>query len=370
MPEERVSWKDSNLALIGSKLDHQVKEAAAGLEPAWDGIGISVSKKIWRIEQFKVVAWPEEKYGTFHTGDSYIVLNTYQKSEDEPALYHDVHIWIGQESSQDEYGTAAYKMVECDDSLHGAPVEHREIQGFESALFISYFDKPITYLLGGVETGFTHVEPTVADPNLYRVRKTHKDIMTLTQLSLSKSSLNQGDSFILYDGAEKVWVWHGASATGMEKFKANTTAESMATECTVSTLESDDTDEAFWAFFGDEGEIQGPIEDEVGTVTEFAPILYKLPGDGEPIEIAKAENAISSAESCFDRSLLDDSDVFLLDCGWELFIWIGDGADKSEKIHGVAKGQNYSKSDPRTMSLPMTLLKAGQESTKFDAYFN
>lgn len=105
MPE-KVPWKESNLALIGSDLDHKIKEAAAGEEPAWStaGVGESEGKNIWRIEQFKVVGWPSEKYGEFHKGDTYIVLNSYKRG-DSDALYHDVHIWIGNESSQDEYGT-------------------------------------------------------------------------------------------------------------------------------------------------------------------------------------------------------------------------------------------------------------------------
>ena len=130
MKPERIPWKESNLAAIGSDLDHKIKEAAAQGENAWDGVDTSPGLRIWRIEQFKVVAWPADKYGTFYDGDSYIVMNTYKKP-DKDALYYDVHIWIGSESSQDEYGTAAYKMVESDDYVGGAAIQHREVEGCE-----------------------------------------------------------------------------------------------------------------------------------------------------------------------------------------------------------------------------------------------
>merc|ERR1712122_335094 len=97
-------------------------------------------------------------------GDSYIVLNSYTV-DDSPELEHDVHIWIGAESSQDEYGTAAYKMVECNEKLGGLPIQHRETQGYESSMFCSYF-KGLKYLVGGIESGFTHVEPSVETPHL------------------------------------------------------------------------------------------------------------------------------------------------------------------------------------------------------------
>ena len=36
--------------------------------------------EIWRIENFKAVPYPKEKYGQFHVGDAYIVLKTVEKS--------------------------------------------------------------------------------------------------------------------------------------------------------------------------------------------------------------------------------------------------------------------------------------------------
>ena len=91
MKPERIPWKESNLSEIGSDLDHKIKQAAAQGEDAWQGINESTGLRVWRIEKFQVVPWPEEKYGTFHTGDSYIVMNTYKKP-DEDKLYYDVHI--------------------------------------------------------------------------------------------------------------------------------------------------------------------------------------------------------------------------------------------------------------------------------------
>ena len=117
--------------------------------------------------------WPSSKYGRFHVGDSYIILNTYVKDpENNPdKLAWDAHFWIGSESTQDEYGTAAYKTVELDDKLGGAAVQHREVQESESKLFLDYFGgKQIMYLAGGVASGFKQVEEETRETALYQVK--------------------------------------------------------------------------------------------------------------------------------------------------------------------------------------------------------
>lgn len=85
---ERRSWRDTNLALIGSDLDKKIKAAAAAHEPQWDNVGRQAGLRVWRIEQFIVRPWPTRKYGKFHTGDSYVILNTYQPDPSKPKLAH------------------------------------------------------------------------------------------------------------------------------------------------------------------------------------------------------------------------------------------------------------------------------------------
>jgi gelsolin len=139
--DRQPDWQDTNMANFGSDIEKKIKAAAADGEPQWDGAGIKVGIQIWRIEQFKVKPWPKNKNGQFHKGDSYIILNTYVKDPkvNKDKLAWDIHFWIGSESTQDEYGTAAYKTVELDDKLGGEPVQHRETEGGETDLFKSYF---------------------------------------------------------------------------------------------------------------------------------------------------------------------------------------------------------------------------------------
>lgn len=369
----RIPWKESNLALIGSDLDHKIKAAAADGEEQWTDLGSSPGTRVWRIEQFKVVPWPEDQYGNFHKGDSYVVLNTYQKDDGTDTLYHDLHIWIGSESSQDEYGTAAYKMVEADDKLGGAAIQHRQVEGGESPTFRAYFDN-LTYLQGGAESGFHHVEATPDSPHLYKVKGTEKG-MSLSQVSRNRSSLNKGDSFVLFANNSTVWVWHGESANPDEKARANALAERMCTQGTVTVLDQgsgDSDDTTFWGYLEEDGDIQEADDADEG-IEEFCPLLFKLASDpdDEPEQVAKGEEVrYGSPVARIGRDNLNEADVFLLDAGWELFLWMGSGADSSEKVAAMGKAEAYAKEDPRTADLPLTLVKSGYEPYEFSAFFS
>eukprot|EP00529_Nitzschia_sp_RCC80_P023695 CAMPEP_0113483858 /NCGR_PEP_ID=MMETSP0014_2-20120614/23655_1 /TAXON_ID=2857 /ORGANISM="Nitzschia sp." /LENGTH=461 /DNA_ID=CAMNT_0000377427 /DNA_START=83 /DNA_END=1468 /DNA_ORIENTATION=- /assembly_acc=CAM_ASM_000159 len=375
--EKQLSWKDTNLALIGSELDHKVKAAAASEEAAWEGIGQSPGTKIWRIENFQVKPWPEEQHGEFFRGDTYIVLRTY-KVDGSDALKHDIHIWIGSESTQDEYGTAAYKMVEADEFLGGIPVQHRQVEGKESAKFYDAFPTgtALEYLDGGVASGFNHVEPTEDKPLFFRVKGGKMKQLKMSQMAMSVESMNEGDSFILYASKAKVWCWHGKEAGIFEKAQANKWAEHMCSLGTVVTLESgDDEDDDFWGYVGGDGsKVQAAIADEP-TLEEFAPVLYKVDADpSKPLtKIKHAGEAVSASSKepkCFPKSSLDDADVYLVDTGFQLFVWIGSGADISNKVSAMGAADRYAVEEPRANYLPVTILKSGQETDKFLSFFS
>ncbi len=389
MSTEPVSWKDSNLALIGSDLDHKIKLAAAEHEQQWQALHDAMQHKdqvtllVFRMEDFHVVPWPTAKYGQFHVGDSYLIFHAQPtKLEDgsDGDLICNLHIWIGQDSSADEYGTAAYKMVEADEIVGGAAVQHREVQGHESALFHSYFTK-LQYLQGGIASGFHHVEATKEEPHLYRIKGTMHKGCSLTQVDVKKSCLCEGDSYILYAGETQVWLWIGKDSNPEERNKASQLAESMCVDGNVTVLDqangNDTDDEAFWNYLGTDGHIKTLEEEEEDgegdeTVLEFTPTLYRLVvgqaadavASGEPIKIG-----FGRATPRIPKSTLVDSDVFLLDAGWEIYVWVGAKASRDERLASMDQAHQYTQANGRTLHLPLTFVKEGNETTNFSDFF-
>ena len=131
------------------------------------------------------------------------------------SLSWDLFFWLGNESSQDEQGVAAYKTVALDDLLGGAPIQHREVQGHESQLFMQCF-KRVEYLKGGVASGFKHVERGVYETRLLHLKGAR--MVRVSQVALSADSLNAGDVFIL-DQGELIMQWNGKDANKREKAK-------------------------------------------------------------------------------------------------------------------------------------------------------
>lgn len=314
------------------------------LDPAFDGVGQEAGIVIWRIEQMEVKPVPVSQYGSFYSGDSYIVLHT--KQTKGGSVEWNIHFWLGKDTSQDEAGAAAIKSVELDDVLGGSPVQHREVQEHESNLFLSYFKKGIRYLEGGVASGFHHVEDETVK-RLLRVKGRRN--VRIHEVPLSADSMNKGDCFIL-DSGPNVYIWTGENSGRMERIKAIQAANTIRDDLhggrsVVKIIDAASSGGEVQEFFdelgggssadikdadsgGDDTTFERSVETEVS--------LHKICDDSGSVQIEKI------AEKPLKQEYLESSDCFLLDGGVNgLFVWIGRAASKKERVEAMNYANKY-----------------------------
>jgi gelsolin len=351
---KNYDWKDSNMALFGSEVETNIKKASAETEEAWQGAGGAVGLQIWRINQFKVEHWSKEDHGSFFDGDSYIIMNTYKKPGEDD-LEHDLHFWIGTDSTQDEYGTAAYKTVELDTLLNDKPVQHREVMGHESDLFKSYFKNGTKYLNGGVATGFKHVEKKVIQPKLFHFHGDKKGV-TVRQVPLNRSNIDSNDVFIL-ETDKVIYQYNGESCNKDEKFKATQYCSALKSErggkANVEVLDAPIADEEeFWTFFSDDN----PVENKVSFGDVEETLVYRLSDAGGDMSFAKVAQGDQA-----NASILDTNDVFIIDKKGHCYVWIGKNASNAEKRQWSVYAHNYLKSEAPNPVKPVTAVTEGRE---------
>jgi len=381
--------EDSNVENIGSDMDKKLRETAAATEKAWKKVKKGKAGfYAWRIEKFKVKRNEDAKNGIFYNDDSYIVLNGYMKDD---KLVWDVHFWLGQTTSQDEAGTAAYKTVELDDFLGGDPIQHREVSTHESSMFLGYYPQGIRLLDGGVESGFNHVKPESWTPRLLWIKG--KKNIRVVQVPLKCESLNSGDVFIL-DAGLMLYQYQGRKAGKNEKLQAGKLQRMIDDErkgkpevCVFSQTDKPSMDDnlgRFAGYFEDIGEEVKAGEPATNEATEafFAKIDTDTGGSDEDWEKDSNKRLMSLSDESgtleftevaagtVEKKHLNSDDVFVFDVGSEVFVWIGKGASSSEKKNGMAYATKYLTKYDRPNFLPVTQIFEGGENEIFDGSFD
>ncbi|XP_067937826.1 gelsolin-like protein 2 isoform X2 [Watersipora subatra] len=359
---KEYDWKDSNMALFGSDVEKNIKKASAETEEAWNGSGEKVGTEVWRIEKFKVKHWPKEEYGNFFSGDSYIILHTYQPDPASPALAWDVHFWIGKHSTQDEYGTAAYKTVELDTFHNDGPVQHREVQGHESSLFKSYFDKMV-YMEGGCASGFRHVEPAKYEPRLFIVKKTGRRT-EIKQIPMRRKLVNSGDVFIM-DLGMKIYQWNGSNCSKDEKYNAAAYCQQLESErgrAKTDVLEEDscpETHEFYEKLIIEECDVEEEdVTDSQGNVKK----IFKLSDASGNLNFELV------AEGEISKDMLDTNDAFIVDTGRDVIVWVGGNASGAEKKSGLQYAHMYCTQSTNPLA-SLTVLTESQASSALEEAF-
>jgi len=365
--------EDTNMALFGTDIEKKVKHEASTHEEQWQNAGKKEGVEIWRIEQFKVVPVPLTKYGQFYNGDSYIVLRTHALPNNN--FTYDIHFWLGEYTTQDEAGTAAYKTVELDDFFHGAPVQHREVSHHESESFLSYFTPPgIRRLEGGVESGFNYIKPQEYQPRLLQVKSQGRNV-DVNEVPLERDSLNSGDIFILDLGLHLI-QWVGSKASAIERGKAAQVSHAIndddrAGKAKIDVHSEGDKDlEEFWSYLkGGEGPVKTADEGNQksrGLLEDMAVRrLFRVSSDNN-----HKVNFSQIADGSVSASMFDSNDAFVYDAGCEVFVWVGKNANLTEKRAAMQFALDYMNQYNRPKWLPITKVNEGAQNDPTRQYLN
>eukprot|EP00092_Neocalanus_flemingeri_P014932 GFUD01016126.1.p1 GENE.GFUD01016126.1~~GFUD01016126.1.p1 ORF type:complete len:794 (+),score=185.50 GFUD01016126.1:3-2384(+) len=317
---------------------------------------------IWRIEDFTPVPWDSNKYGSFYTGDSYLVLNT--KKVDQK-LIRDLHFWLGNQTSQDEAGSAAILTVMLDHVLGGGAVQHREVQFRETELFKSYFKQGIKYMSGGVKSGFNFIKDINLQKRLFRVKG--KRNVQASQVPLDISSLNRFDSFILDCGKGKgVMVFRPAGTNGFEKIKATAVANDIKNEDHAGKGRVEIFDEAenddMTRFFEElgSGSMSKVSNVEINDKSnDYKPKLFQISG-----------SQYSIMKGPLNQNQFSSNSTYLLVSGpTGMYLWMGRFTTKSLRKSSQDVASKYKSENKLIKTTPVQQVLEGLETATFKQFF-
>lgn len=187
---------------------------------------------------------------------------------------------------------------------------------------------------------------------LYRVQgDRYQDV---TEVQLRRDSLNHRHAFVL-DNCSKIYIWCGCQASTFECCIASAFAQSKVTERAHSrrndfgTKVTHTIDDDFWLLLDGRREVvEGPAMEMAAVLIPLEPKLYLVSDEGN-------ESYLKGflKEMPLIRDSLNQHDVFVLDSGWKIYVWIGEHASPFQAINAnLYANQKESKrgSDPATVT--------------------
>jgi len=374
--ETKKRLADTNMENYGGEEHRAKQKAIADKQAEWDGAGDDFGLQIWRINKFRVDHVDQEEYGSFYSGDSYIILNTYKEEGGDEKL-HNVHFWLGEKTTQDEAGAAAIKTVELDDKLGDLPVQFREVQGHETKTFLSLFNS-LNILEGGHESGFRHVTPEEYESRLIHVSGRNKKKMKAKQIPLNVDNLNSTDCFLLDAGTE-LFQFHPPGASVWEKQAClgkvlEIEAERKGKVHTKHLIDwtegppSDEGEEKFWAAFGgkpeslpEKSEYQLKKKAEEAAFKEHVNKMFHVTDENGEMSISEVQSGVLNR----DMLAQENDDALIIDVGRVIFVWIGETANRSEAKTAMVSAQKYIEQTGRPFWTPVKRVFSGKEPSDF-----
>ncbi|KAM6200601.1 villin-1 isoform 2-T2 [Sarcoramphus papa] len=305
--------------------------------------------EVWSVENLELVPVEKRWLGHFYGGDCYLVLYTYFVG---PKVNRIIYLWQGRQASADELAASAYQAVILDEKYNNEPVQVRVTMGKEPAHLMAIFKGKMVVYAGGTSRAGSK-EPTPST-RLFHVHGTNEYNTKAFEVPVRASSLNSNDVFVLKTPS-------CCYLCGDEREMGKTVADIISKTEKPVIAEGQEPPE-FWLALGGKSQYANSkrLQEENPSVS---PRLFECSN--------KTGTFLATEIVDFTQDDLEEDDVYLLDTWDQVFFWIGNGANKSEKEAAAVMAQEYLRSHPsgRDLDTPIIVVKQGHEPPTFTGWF-
>eukprot|EP00511_Aplanochytrium_stocchinoi_P007839 CAMPEP_0204848004 /NCGR_PEP_ID=MMETSP1347-20130617/3216_1 /ASSEMBLY_ACC=CAM_ASM_000690 /TAXON_ID=215587 /ORGANISM="Aplanochytrium stocchinoi, Strain GSBS06" /LENGTH=372 /DNA_ID=CAMNT_0051989267 /DNA_START=86 /DNA_END=1204 /DNA_ORIENTATION=+ len=215
---------------------------------------------------------------------------------------------------------------------------------------------------------------------LLRVKGTEKNLI-LKEVKCRMDSMNSGDVFIL-DTALNLYVWNGKDSSPIEREKALVFASSVIkarsgkTKLIVLNEGANDECTQFWNKIQGKKKVMGMVVKRYSIKTEeeggsdekhnaFRKKMYRLTDRSGDLKFTLCTKGNMDKNNMVSWRKLDSGDVFVLDDGFKIWVWVGKGTSLREREMCLTYSAKYVKRYNRPTSLPIQKIEEGKEPPEF-----
>ncbi|XP_009703848.1 PREDICTED: villin-1-like, partial [Cariama cristata] len=311
--------------------------------------------EVWRVENQELVPVEKKWLGHFYGGDCYLILYTYFVG---PKVNRIIYLWQGRQASTDELTASAYQTVILDQKYNNEPVQVRVTMGKEPAHLMAIFKGKMVVYAGGTSRAGSK-EPTPST-RLFHVHGTNEYNTKAFEVSVRASSLNSNDVFVLKTPS-CCYLWYGKGCSGDEREMGKTVADIISKTEKLAIAEGQEPPE-FWLALGGKSQYANSkrLQEKNPSIS---PRLFECSN--------KTGTFLATEIVDFTQDDLEEDDVYLLDTWFQVFFWIGKGANESEKEAAAVMAQEYLRDHPsgRDLDTPIIVVKQGHEPPTFTGWF-
>jgi len=298
---------------------------------------------MWAVHSFGLEEREYDDYNVLYSKDSYLVMNISNDNKNDANKMYNIHVWHGKESPVDRRGTAVMMAIQLATHMNGKVNLYTEEQTRESELFTKYFINEdmdgMRYKSHGstsdTDTDFNHFENNEVKTHLFKIDIPPVDVedcgtIAIRRMGLSKKLVKESSKEIswLLVNNKKIYIHLGTKVSLENKILVRQLSKEYENYFHSSIPIFEISDEKEFSKYVKEKKTKidrdkdWKADEDDETIVNLYKTCIKPNGRLGLEQIAE--------EYPLHYSKLSNTEVFILDCTTDIFVWAPKGISRKK----------------------------------------